>query len=114
MTITITLFDALLLIGGILLIVFIIYCIIFVKNLLPLLKTSKSILEDVNTITTMTTEQYEDLNEILNNVKGSAATISKALKGNESIVAAVTSIINSFAHLKGMTKNKENKEKEKK
>lgn len=107
MTITITLFDALLIIGGIFLIILIIYCIIFVKNLIPILKNSNAILEDIGDMTSKTATHYEDVEVIIENVKESVGTIAKSLKGNESIIAAITSVINSLAHLKGMTKNKE-------
>lgn len=107
MTITITLWDALLLIGAILLIILLVYCINFVKNLIPLLKTSKTILDDVSTMTSMTTAHYQEVNEILDDVKKSVGTVSKALKGNENIIAAITSVVNSLAHLKGMSKKKD-------
>ena len=99
---TITLGDAGLILIGLAVLVLLIYCIIFVKNLIPTIKNVNRILEDTQVITAITADKAKDLDKIVSDLSSSVGSISDIIKGNQSVVAAITSLINAVGSLKNL------------
>jgi uncharacterized protein YoxC len=102
MNTTITLGDAGMILIGIGLIILIFYCINLVRNLIPVVKTMNKVLEDTDRIAAAAADGAEEAQRLMGDVKGSVSSFAQALKGNQSIIQAVTSLINSFTSLKNM------------
>jgi len=108
MDMTITLRDAGMIIIGVGVIIFIIYCIAFMKNLIQTVKCTNKILEDTQVISKIAADRTKDVDKIVNDVVTSAGSISDIIKGNQSTVNALTSIVNSLFSLKNLL-NKQKK-----
>lgn len=99
---TIRLGDAGLIIIGLALLVLLIYCIVFVRNLIPVVKNVNRILEDSRVITGIAADNAKDVDKIVRELSSSVGSISDVIKGNQSIVAALTSLINAIGSLKNL------------
>ncbi|MFV0516501.1 MAG: hypothetical protein ACK5MV_03825 [Aminipila sp.] len=102
MEITLTLKDLgmILITTGI--VVFIVYCIGFIKNLTVTIKHTNKILEDTQVISAIAAARAQDIDEAVGSVTESVGNISEVLKGNQSVIAALSSIVNSLVSLKNL------------
>ncbi len=89
---------------GILLIILILYAIIFIKNLIPLLKTSLKILQDVNAVSEITAERSKQVDETITNITEAVGIVTDAIKGNQNKATAITNLINALTSLKNLLK----------
>lgn len=99
---TITLGDAGLILIGLAILVLLIYCILFVKNLIPVVKNMNKILEDTQVVSAITADKAKELDKIVSDLSSSVGSISDIIKGNQSVVAALTSLINAIGSLKNL------------
>lgn len=106
MEITISLKDLGILLIGAGLIVLIFYGISLVRNLIYSVKLTNKILEDSQSITAIASERAKEINTVAGDVVSSIGSITEAIKGNQSTIKALTSIVNSFGALKSLLKNK--------
>lgn len=104
MNTTITLGDAGLLLIGLALLVLIIYCIIFVRNMIPTIKSINKILGDAEVISGVAAESAQGVQKIIGDVTVSVGSVSDIIKGNQSVIAALTSLINAIGSLKNLFK----------
>ena len=102
MEITITLRDAGLILIGVGLIVLIVYCIIFMKNLVTTAKHANKILEDVQIVSKIAAEKSQELDKMITDAAGSISSVSDIIKGNQSVISAFTSIFNAVASAKNL------------
>ena len=102
MNTTITLGDAGLILIGLALLVLIIYCITFVRSLIPTVKSVNKILEDTQVISGIAAENAKDVQKIIDDVSTSVGSVSDVIKGNQSVIAALTSIVNAIGSLKNL------------
>lgn len=102
MEITLTLKDLGLILIGAGVIVLLVYCISFVKNLTVTIKHTNRILEDTQVISGIAAARAQDIDQAVGDVTESVSHISEALKGNQSTVAALSSIVNSLVSLKNV------------
>jgi len=110
MDITITLKDAGLILIGTGIIVFIAYCISFMKNLVVTVKHANQILEDTQVISKIAAERSKEVDKAVSDIASSVGSVSDIIKGNQSTVAALTSIVNGLGSLKNIiTKDKKDK-----
>ncbi len=101
---TITLGEAGMLLIGLALLVLIVYCIILVKNLIPSVKSISKILKDTETISGVAAESTLEAQKIVSGLSSSLGSVSDIMKGNQSLIAAMTSIINAVGSLKNLFK----------
>jgi len=101
----ISLKDAGLILIGAGLIVLIAYCIAFMKNLVVTVKRTNKILEDTQVITKLAADKSKEIDKAISGVTSSIGNLSEALKGNQSKIAAFSSIINALTSLKNLVKN---------
>ena len=106
---TITLKDAGLILIGVGLIVLIAYCIAFMKNLITTVKHTNHILEDAQVVSKMAADKTKEAEKVISDVVTSFGSVSNIIKGNQSAVAALTSIVNALASLKNLIKKTEKK-----
>ncbi|HVI41314.1 MAG TPA: hypothetical protein VM577_11700 [Anaerovoracaceae bacterium] len=107
MNTTITLGDAGLILIGLAVLVLLIYCIVFVKNLIPAIKNMTKVLEDAQVISGIAADNAKEVDKIIGDFSSSVGSISDIIKGNQSVVAAITSLINAIGSIKNLLqKNK--------
>ncbi|MPN54411.1 hypothetical protein SDC9_202081 [bioreactor metagenome] len=103
---TITIGDAGSILIGLALLVLIAYCIVFVKNLIPVIKNVNKILEDSRVVSGIAAEKAKDVDKIIGDVSSSVRSISDTIKGNQSVISALTSLINAIGSLKNLVQGK--------
>lgn len=102
MNTTITLGEAGLILIGLAVLILLVYCIAFVKNLIPAVKNINKILEDTQVISGIAAENAKEVDKIIGDLSSSVGSISDIIKGNQSVVAALTSLINAVGSLKNL------------
>ncbi len=113
MTITITLKGVLLTVLGIAGIVLLIYLIVLAANLIKTLKKTNEILDDAKVISGTAADKVQKLDVMVDSLSESAGTVADALKGNQSIIAAATHVINAATGFVNILKKKEKKNSKK-
>lgn len=98
-----TLGWALVIIG---LLVLVVFCIIFMKNLIVTIRHMNQILEDTERISAIAAERTEQVNEAVGDVSESLSQVAEIIKGNQSITSALSSIVNALASLKNLVSRK--------
>ncbi len=101
-----TLGMALIIIG---LLVLIVFCIVFVKNLIITIQHTNQILKDAEKISAIAAERSEQVDGLVGDVAESVGQVTDAIKGNQSIPAALTSLVNAVTALKNLVTGKDNK-----
>lgn len=112
MTITITLKGVLLTALGIAGVVLLVYLIVLTANLIKTLKKTNGILEDAKVISETAADKVQKLDGIVDSLGESVGTVADAIKGNQSVIAAATNVVNavsSFANILKKTEKKESK-----
>lgn len=109
MDMTLTLKDAGLILIGAGLFILICYGISLMRNLIVTVRHTNKILEDAQVISKLAAERSKDVDKIIVDVASSASSISKNIKGNQSTVAALTSIVNSITSFKKLMKKSDEK-----
>jgi hypothetical protein len=99
---TITLGDAGLILIGLAVLVLLIYCIAFVKNLIPVVKNMNKILEDAHVISGIAADNAKEVDKVIGDISSSVGSVSDIIKGNQSVVAALTSLVNAIGSLKNL------------
>ena len=107
MEITISLKDAGLLIIGVGLILLIGYCVAFMRGLVITVKNTNKILEDAQVISNIAAEKSKEIDRMVDDVTSSVGKFSEAVKGNQNIVSALTSVVNATASLRNLIKKLE-------
>jgi len=106
MEITLSLKDMGLILIGAGLIVLLMYCIFLVKNLINTIKLTNQILEDSKVITSIASDRAKEIDSIVGDVSISVGSITDAIKGNQSAIKAVSSIVNTAGAINSLFKNK--------
>ncbi len=107
MEITLSLKDMGLILIGVGLIVLLIYCSVLIKNLVYTIKLTNQILEDSKVITSIASNRAKEIDSIVGDVSVSVGSITETIKGNQSFIKAVSSIVNAAGAFKSLYKNKD-------
>jgi len=102
----ITLKDAGLILIGIGIIILIFYSVIFLKQLILSVKYTNEILEDTKIISKIAADRTKDLDKAVGDITSSVSNLSEVIKGNQNMIAALTSIVNALASLKNIIKKR--------
>ncbi|MBK5245648.1 MAG: hypothetical protein JJE49_00080 [Peptostreptococcaceae bacterium] len=102
MEITLSLKDMGILLIGIGLIVLLMYSIVFVKNLIQTIKVTNKILEDSKVITSIAADRAKEIDSIVGDVSVSVGSITESIKGNQSALKALSTIVNTFGAIKSL------------
>lgn len=106
MNYTITIGEGLLILVGLAFFVFIIYCILLIKRLLPGMKALSKILEDTQTVTGLVSQATTETQEAVLNLTESATDISDYILSNQNTFKAIISLINAIVALKKLFSKK--------
>lgn len=101
---TLTLKDLILLIIGIGAIVLLIYLIVLFKNLTVTVKKANKILDDTNVVTSITASRATEVNGVVDDVVGALGSVATSVRGNQSTMAAVSTLINALGSLRKIIK----------
>ena len=83
-------------------IIFVIYAILVIKDLLVTAKSINKISEDAGVVSEFRERRSPDFEDVKGDVKMSAGGIASALKGEESKIEQVASVISGIASLIGV------------
>ena len=100
MNVMIDLKTLFLIVLGIALLVLIVYLIQLTRKLLTSMDHTINILEDVATITDLAAKRSKDVDGIIGDVSESVESLSKAVKRDQNIFAALYSVIKAVAAVK--------------
>jgi hypothetical protein len=89
------------LIGGALFIL-LVYCILLLKNLLPSVKILSKILADVEVVTDVTASSSKEIQKAVVELSSSAGVFAKAIKDNQNVISALTSVVNALRSLQNL------------
>lgn len=106
MEMTLTLKDLGLILIGSGIIVLLVYSIGFIRNLTVTIKHTNQILEDTQVITAIAAERAQELDEAVGDVAHSVSQMADVMKGNQSTIAALSSIVNAIMSLKNILTKK--------
>lgn len=104
--ITISLQDLGMILIGVGIIALLLYLIILVKNLVPSAKSLAKIMEDAEVISGVAKDSALEAEQVMGDVTATVSTIADIVKGNQSIVGAMTNIINALGSLNNLLNKK--------
>jgi ABC-type transporter Mla subunit MlaD len=111
MNTAITLRDAGLIILGIGLIILVFYGAYLIKNLSATVKSLNKILADTEVISEIAARRSKDVDKLIGDATESVGGLAEVLKGNQSAIAALTSVVNALGSLKNLIRSDKKKEK---
>ena len=112
MTVTITWEGALLTVIAVLAAVLLIYLIALVRKVLKTLDKTCAVLDDAKTVSGVAASQDQKVDKLVDGAYESVGTVVDAIKGNQSVVAAATHIVNAVTSFAGLVRKPTNKDKE--
>ena len=95
-------------------IVCLIYFSLLMKKLIETLKEVDVILKDSQVVASIAADKATKVDGIIDGVGDTVETVVNAMKGNENVVNAATSVVNAVSSLTGMLKKGEMKQRRKK
>lgn len=97
---TITIGEAGLILIGIAVFILLIYCILFVRNSIFSVKSLNKILSDFEVVSSASAKTTKEAEKIVTDLSESANLLTKSIKENTNIMAAIASVVNGFKSLK--------------
>lgn len=113
MTVTITLKGLLLTILAALGMVLLIYLILLIRKLIGTLRQVDEILTDAKIVSGVASDKAQKVDGIIDDAGDAVESIVDAIKGNQSVVAAASSLVNTFSSVAGLVRGRENTEEHK-
>ena len=110
MTVTITWEGVLLTIIAALVIVLLIYLIALIRKTMTTLNKVNSVLDDTKVVSGIASDKAQKVDKMVDAVGESVGTVVNSMKGNQSIVAAITNIINAVSSFAGIVRKPNIKE----
>jgi ABC-type transporter Mla subunit MlaD len=87
---------------GIGLIILIFYGAYLIRNLITTVKSVNKILADAEVISEITARRSKDVDKLIDDATESMGSLADIIKGNQSTIAALTSIVNALGSLKNL------------
>ena len=107
MTVTITLKGLLLTLLAVLGMVLLIYLILLIRKLIGTLRQVDEILADAKVVSGIASDKAQVVDGILHDAGETVGSITDAIRGNQSIVAAASSLVNTFSSVIGLIRRHE-------
>lgn len=79
------------------LLVLIVYLAILAKNLITTVKSANKVVEDAAVVSGIASDKATQLDDIVGDVSGAVEDITKAMKGNQSLIGALTNMAKAIA-----------------
>ncbi|MCR5481591.1 MAG: hypothetical protein K6F52_02245 [Clostridia bacterium] len=86
--------------GGLVILIF--YAICAMKNLAGTLKRTNKILDDTRVVTEIAANKAKDVEGAVDDVVEAVGIVTDGIKGNQSIVKALTNLINALSSLRSV------------
>lgn len=106
MTITITPQGAAWFIIAVLAMILLVYVILVLRKLIDTLKKVDLLLEDSKTITEVASRRTRDIDGMVGGMTDAVGIVVNAVKGNQNMAKAATSVVNAAASCAGIVKGK--------
>jgi hypothetical protein len=113
MNTAITLRDAGLIILGIGLIILVFYGAYLIKHLVVTVKSLNKVLADTEVISEIAARRSKDADKLIGDATESVGSLAEIIKGNQSAIAALTTIVNALGSLKNLFRDDKKKERKK-
>lgn len=113
MTVTITLKGLLLTLLAVLGMVLLIYLILLIRKLIGTLRQVDEILADAKVVSGVASDKAQKVDGIIDDAGDAVGSIVDAIKGNQSVVAAASSLVNTFSSVIGLVRGREDTEEQK-
>ena len=114
MTITITYQGLILTILAVLGMILLVYLILLLRKLIGTLREVDKILSDAKIVSGIASDKAQMVDGIIDDAGEAVGSITDAIKGNQSIVAAASSLVNTFSSVIGLGRGKSENEDSKK
>ncbi len=88
--------------------ILLVYLIIVARNLISVLKKADAVLSDVKVVSEISSRKAEDIDPLIGDVTSIANTIFSAIKGNQSVTTALSSVFHGIMSFLGMLKKGNN------
>ncbi len=102
MGITLTLKDLIIIAIAVCVIILIVQCIRLIGNLIQTVKKTNDILDDSAVISAIAAERTKEVNEAIGDATETVRTFVTTLKGQQSTIAALTTVINFAASMRNI------------
>ncbi|TDP50373.1 hypothetical protein [Aminicella lysinilytica] len=79
------------------LLVLLVYLAILAKNLITTVKSANKVVEDAAVVSGIASDKATQLDDIVGDVSGAVEDITKAMKGNQSLIGALTNMAKAIA-----------------
>ena len=107
MTITITPQGAAWFVIAVLAMILLVYLILLLRKLIGTLKKVDLLLEDSKTVTEVVSRRNTDVDKMVDGVVDAVGIMTDAVKGNQSIAKAASSVVNAAATCVGIIRGKD-------
>ena len=114
MTITVTYEGFILTVLAVLGMVLLVYLILLFRKLIGTLRQVDEILSDAKVVSGIASDKAQLVDGIIDDAGEAVGSITDAIRGNQSIVAAASSLVNTFSSVIGLLRRKAEKEEDKK
>jgi len=111
MTITITPQGVAWFIIAVLAMVLLVYLILLLRKVIETLKHVDALLTDTKSITEVASRRTSDIDRLVSGVVDAAGIMTDAVKGNQNIAKAASSVVNATASCVGILKEKKTEKK---
>ena len=113
MTITITYQGLILTILAVLGMILLVYLILLLRKLIGTLREVDKILSDAKIVSGIASDKAQVVDGIIDDAGETVGSITDAIRGNQSIVAAASSLVNTFSSVIGLVRGHEDTEESK-
>lgn len=114
MTITITYQGLILTILAVLGMILLVYLILLLRKLIGTLREVDKILSDAKIVSGIASDKAQMVDGIIDDAGEAVGSITDAIRGNQSIVSAASSLVNTFSSIIGLVRGKSENEDSKK
>jgi len=77
--------------------VLLIYLAVLAKNLITTVKNTNKVIEDASVVSGIASDKATELDDIVGDLTGAVNDVTKAMKGNQSLIGALTNMAKAIA-----------------
>lgn len=73
--------------------VLLIYLAVLAKNLIKTVKNANKVIDDASVVSGITADKATQIDDIVGDISGAVEDLTKAMKGNQSLIGALTNVV---------------------
>jgi uncharacterized protein YoxC len=77
--------------------VLLIYLVVLAKNLITTVKNANKVIDDASVVSGIASDKATELDDIVGDLSGAVDDITKAMKGNQNLIGALTNMAKAIA-----------------